>query len=857
MSVSSHTQRRMTSAAVVFLAIAASGMVQHCCLGQDRFGDASPRYLAGLRARRLFSLAEQYCLRRLADPALPPDAQVWYTIELSQCFIEHATYRTGQEQTELWNRAAAVVAERLAAGPPVGSDRLRLQAAYVPAARAAFLCWQFELAPYDDSLRQQAIAQSQAARDALRQIESTLSGADADTSNRKNTSSGAPASRHLLAESGYRMAAVSLDLARLLPTGIERTSAIHDAEVRLEQAARGSLDAEQRLAARLLLATAARLRNDGDRALDLLDALSAPDLPLAVRQQAAAEQMRVALDRGAPDAALNRLKEAELALGVLSEELRCVGVEARLAARSQALEQQDLARAATHLEAAQRDAARIGGPWGARSAALLDLANGAGEYGAELAPLILSARAALGHGDAAVAIARYGDAAGQAEASGRHGLAAELRFTRASLLLQSEQYLDATADFLAVASGEAPPGRAAEAHLLAAYCRGKLWEAKPTQSNREAYTAALQEHRARYVDQPTRIEADWMLAALFEARLQWTEALELYEAIPVDHARSPAARIQVALLYERILNRLRATEQPREEWEARAVERLLEFIDHMPAPPAALAAGDAEVVLSFARIVLALSHPDYDDSDALLRRVIDSARLRRRQAEVAGDSGDDPEWLRLEQTAEQLLIVSLAGQDRITEAHQALGALTAADPEAALAVLDGLSDIATAAQPERRATLGDLQLKAAEEVQKRRAELSPAGEQRLDDCLAQALVAAGRPLDAVRAYRRLLERAPQDRELLARAARGIAELGAPDAVREAKSLWRRLETLEARGSTAWLAARLEVARCCQQLGELDECRKLLAVTRVLYPDLGGPDLKPQFDQLEAAVKSAP
>jgi tetratricopeptide (TPR) repeat protein len=182
-----------------------------------------------------------------------------------------------------------------------------------------------------------------------------------------------------------------------------------------------------------------------------------------------------------------------------------------------------------------------------------------------------------------------------------------------------------------------------------------------------------------------------------------------------------------------------------------------------------------------------------------------------------------------------------------------MGTLTAGDPQTALAVLDGLSEIAESAQSDRRKTLGKLQLAAAEEVQRRRSELTADGEQRLDACLAQAYAAVGRPNDAAQVYRRLLERAPKDRALLSRAATGIGGLGTVDAAREAKALWRRLENIENAGSAGWLSARLEVIRCCRQLKEIDECRKLLRVTRLLYPELGGAALKQQFDELEASL----
>jgi hypothetical protein len=305
-------------------------------------------------------------------------------------------------------------------------------------------------------------------------------------------------------------------------------------------------------------------------------------------------------------------------------------------------------------------------------------------------------------------------------------------------------------------------------------------------------------------------------------------------------------------LYQQILDRLRQTGQPTAEWERKAAEQIQSFLQGLPAVPTLPSQDEGQAALGFARIALELQHPDASACDALLSRVIESAReIRRSETEVASEVA--VQWSKLEQSAEQLLIVSLAAQDRVKEAQQLLSSLSTADPQSALAVLDGLCDVGRSAAPDRQAMFGELQLQAAEQLQSRRETLAPEEQQQLDRCLAQALTAVGRPNDAARAYRRLLERAPEDKEVLATAAAGIAALAKPDAVREAKSLWRRLEALEQPGSPAWLKARLEVARCCQQLEELEECRKLLKVTRLLYPELGGSELKKQFDELAAEL----
>ena len=59
-----------------------------CAFGVDRSSDQ--RFLAGLRQRRLFELAEHYCTGRLKEPELPDRRRVELTIERSLTLADWA-----------------------------------------------------------------------------------------------------------------------------------------------------------------------------------------------------------------------------------------------------------------------------------------------------------------------------------------------------------------------------------------------------------------------------------------------------------------------------------------------------------------------------------------------------------------------------------------------------------------------------------------------------------------------------------------------------------------------------------------------------------------------------------------------
>ena len=820
--------------------------------------DPAREYLRGLRERRLFSVAESYCLRELDDPELSAADRVELTVELSRTMADHAAWRSGQEQTELWERALSIVSDELQREPESPRrEMLLLQAAAVPAEQAELLAWQTRISPYDAALQSRAVATLQTAVRGLSEVETQLAARQrtARMPSAAERAAGAltPADIRLLSqEARLRMASLSVELGRLLPPGIDRTAALHDAETRLSALLRESLPDQFDWEAQLLRVQNTRLRGELDQAESLADAILRDQPAAPVRTRAVAELVRIELARDRPDLALQRLLAEQEQQRVLPDELRCLNVESLLAARDAALSRDDPMLADDLLAEAARIADESGGPWGARSRALVTVAREGAQYGPEATASLLAGRAAYQNGDREAAARHYAEAAAAVRDAGRLDAAPELLFTRASILLEAGDFEQAAGEFLAVADDPNAAARAAKAHLLHAYCLGKLWEERATQARREAYSAALEAHRQRFAADPTFIDATWMLAAFEEARQQWTRALELYVAIPTDHARGPAARARVAALYEQVLQRLREIGQPPDQWEDLAVAQLTEYLDTMPLPPARLSALDADVALRLARILLNHREPDYSSADALLDRVIGSSQTAAREAEVNGSTAD-PVWAALQNVATQLRIVSLAGQDRLSDALAILDSLPQSDPKVLLGVLNGLSEMAAGIRPERKRALGELQLKAAETLDAQRDQLDPADARLLDHCLAQAFSAVGRPNDAIAVYEQLLADAPRDKQLLRKAAELLSESSQRTAWETAKTYWRRLEALEQPGSKAWLSARLQVAATCLKLGQTEECRKLLSVTRVLYPELGGPELKAEFDALQAEV----
>ncbi|MCA9068764.1 MAG: hypothetical protein KDA84_07565, partial [Planctomycetaceae bacterium] len=218
-------------------------------------------------------------------------------------------------------------------------------------------------------------------------------------------------------------------------------------------------------------------------------------------------------------------------------------------------------------------------------------------------------------------------------------------------------------------------------------------------------------------------------------------------------------------------------------------------------------------------------------------------------------SEEQTQWSRILKTARQWRIVSLAGQGLSSRAEMLVRELSNSNTQDVLSVLDGLMQVASEADPTTRRKLGQLQLQTAEELHRRRDQLDPSARKRLDHCRAQAYLATNQPNKALVLFNQMLASQPKDTALRTQVAMLLADTEDREALLKAKQLWRTLESQSKPGSLPWLKQRYQVARCSWKLGEREEARKLLGVTKLLYPQLGNAELKAQYEQLEKEVNA--
>ena len=815
-------------------------------------------YFAGLRSQGLFRVAEEYALARLAEPEVSPAQRAILAVELSRVFAAHAAEAgSPAEADELWSRAEESITPLLSQKDNPRWVTLRSRQATLRCDRALTEFWKSLLDPDSEPLREAAQESAANALTGLQSAATDLKGATPQGPRGTKSAPGSPSTaerRRLGDEIEYLTIRMQLNLARLSSTGADRAAALLNADQGSTALAR-RVNSDFAWPARLARAEAFRLQGDPEKAFTFAKSLLTPDLSPELADAIVAEQARAKLAQNAPAEAITILLEQGRTRGSLAPELRAILIDGLLAAIRAAQTKGDTALAADLWKQAAAEQSRLIGPWRVYVDALLARTSETRQYGEQLAALVREGRVAAQRRDWPAAAAAYERASQVAATEDKAALAAEFAFMHASIEIEAGHFEQA-----AKLLGQYPPrfpddARAAEAHLLAAWTLGQLDEQRPSDTRRAAYLAQLKDHLSLFTESPTRVEAEWLLAVDAIQHQEWLTAIEPLEAIPPDHARASAAAAQLPYCYEQALATL-AEKPERQTWEKRAESALAQQIATWPKSPAGWTLVQSENALRWVRVLFQLPDRRYADADQLLGQILRSRDIEAREVTRDG-SPLDPAWDRLVPAATQLRIISLAGLGRLVEAEKLFATATMASPEDVLAILSGLSKLAASLDEAAQRDLGRIQLTAARQLDRQRSTLTPEVALQVDRCLAEAYTATGDLPEAIALYETLRKSHPKDRSLLESIGSLSMKRGQPGDLQRAKTVHRQLESFDPAGTPAWLRTRLTIARICLQLGEKVECQKLLKVTRILYPELGGAELKAEYAALEKEATRGP
>jgi tetratricopeptide (TPR) repeat protein len=830
------------------LVAAAIGLIL-CTSSRAWANEPFAEYFQGMRDRGQYRLAEEYGLRRWGDKLLRPADRSELAVELSRTFAAHAQFSTGEEEAELWRRADESLKPVL---DSMGNNPRRIEAtvqkALLPVERGIHLAWRNLLLPDDAALRKQAEEQLRsglvAVGAAIEQLEAVIQ-KDRPTA-AKVADGGMTASdqRRMLERAVFQRGFALAELGRVLPPGPERMKTLAEAVTQLDRLSkvRSSLAFDSRLQ-RIAVA---RLQGEFPLATILLNDLANDSLTPAEQERLLAEQTRVAMRQAQHADAIQKILTQRQSGRAVSDEVRAALIDAYLEVWGRARQKDESQLADEMWKEIQTELAATSGPWRVYADSRVEQGSDVLKYGEPLAGQIRAARMAYQAGEIDKSIEGFSEAIGEALRQNQLETAIELGTTRASVLLKAERWGDAAVAFQQIAERFPMKPAGADASLLASYALGKLAEADRKAESLTAYRSALELHLKTFGDHPTSAEARWRLALLHEQAKEWSEAIRLFEQIPATSDHSAATKPR---LVRAVLQRWRAGGSDAAVLEQETQSALSDLITKLPAPPQAWSAVESEIAVQFATFQLGRREPKYAEADTLLERVSQSREMAVRASQRDG-SKLDPTWDRIGHTVSQLRIVSLAGRQQFDEARQVLAGLSASSPKDLLGVLVGLSEMSSSLPEEPRRELGRLQLETGRRLEARRSELDPGSQSQLDLSLAQAYSATDNIPEAVVLYEGLLARNPGDKAMIRTTTALLSRRGQPADLEKAKAWWIKLESMEKKGSPAWLEAHLEVGRTLVALNRKDEAKKLLRATRILYPDLGGSEIKRRYEELE-------
>ena len=812
----------------------------------DPFGDG--RFMAGLRRRQLFELAETYCTGRLEDPRVSDSQRAQFVIELSLSLTDWAVNSPPGRREQLWQRARQATDNFIA----TGADNPRLLLVCYQAASGLLL--RGELARQEAQVVSDGGPLFEEARTNLRLAVDRFEDLDEQIREEIREKS-LPGERDPTRSnpdllSDHQLVSIQRDVryqwARALrnqgqcyrPDSPDRANSLTQAVEKLG-ALIGSEPADRiALKSRIDDIVCRRLLEEYAAARRMLERLLGAGVPPEIALRAKAEEIRLALAQNALPQAVAILSGPRELDGVTSADLDYARLEVCLVAWRSADQAKNAEEAAQwQTEATNMVAAieRLHGPYWARRAELL-LAGyvESSSGGGDLAMRVRAAESSYRSGRTDDAVDAYDRARQLATQIGDTTRAFELGLTAAAIVREAGRHREALSRFRRLAVEMPSVPKAPQAHRAAIYHAGQL-ALDGTQESLQTYIDLLEEHISTW---PTGSDVDqvrWQLGNLRKHQSDWQNAVAAYRAISTDFIEYDRVVKAATDSYLAWLDNLNGKGLPTDEIATAAAE-WLESLIFAPdgRPPERWSRLARQAVLRAAQIRMDHTANGYDRAGRLLAAAMNS------------DAEPPPDWLAAVQT---LLVFSLAGQERRSEAAALLERVSEGPTDELLEILEGITRLSADAEAIVRLELAELQLRTVLLLRPKRAELTQSQLHHLDCVTAEALVNVGRIDEALQAYRRLAGDSPNDGDVQEGFARLLASQPDQASVETSLAKWRELAKRTPQGTDRWFRAKYAIARLHLRMNDKPKAEKIIRLLEVLYPELGGPRMKARFDQL--------
>lgn len=808
---------------------------------------AEPRdaeFLAGLRERRLFTLAESYCRRQIEQGEFSELERAELAIEWMRTLAQHAWHAPPADRAVLWAAATEVATKFQEAAP--GHPRLilvRLQDALTHLAHGELARQEAESSPERAARIKEAQDELRAALrglEALREEAAKLARMQArDMKPPPALSAGELQSLaqniRLQEARAYRNQAQCY-----APESADWTSALQQA-IGVVEPLVGSVEPDDLVwRARLEEAIDRRLLKDAEAAARIDEYLAASP-PAEIRLALLAERIRVELAAGKLEQATALIAKGRTAAGQISPELDLAILETSVAQWQKAEQAKDMAGAKRWQEAAVDTAStieRLHGPyWARRAQVLLASAAGRGMNVGNLDVLVAAAENHLRLERWADAVAAYDQAAQMAAGTQLVDRSVALAMAAAAIEYRQKHLAAARDRFRQIALAVPQAAMAAGAHWNAVTCEALLArEASPPSF--DLYAALLSEHLAKWPDAETSDKARWFLGRLEEDRKAWSAAAAAYRAIRPASAQAAEAATALARVHEAAIDAAEAAGKPTKplvEQAAADLELLALGADHKA--PARWSPAARAALLALARIRLRRD----PTSHATLAGYLQAALT-----DVEKTPPDEVAELRA------WLVIALAGSNRRPEAGQLLAELAQASPKQLWEVARGLAGAAKTATPAVRQELAKLELQALAAMSPRIGQLPAADRAALRRLEAEALLLAGDRAAAIAKYAELARDFASDGDTQESYARLLMTDETPAGREKALAQWRAIVQRSKPQSDRWFAAQLAIAETLLARNRKREARETIELLAARPPGLDATPLKAKF--LEVLAK---
>ncbi|HEY1785414.1 MAG TPA: hypothetical protein VGG30_07680, partial [Pirellulales bacterium] len=742
---------------------AAAARPQRAAGGEEAFEPAEQRFLAGLRRRGLFVLAENYCHERLKDAQLDEVDRAELVIDLIRTLAEHALAVAADSRAPLWQEISTTTADFQRQHPQNPRVLLvRMQAALAVLARAELARQEAEIGGGSSHSLDDVRAEIRAAIAGLKQLDDDLNG-----EMRRRTRPAGPAAGLLgSAELASIEANVRYQLARGFrnqalaypPDSNDRLNAFGQAIELLGPLAKSPDDDPLAWPSRVEEVSCLRQVGQLAEATRRLGELETGKPPRPYERRLRAEAIRLLVAKG-------RLVEALATAGAAVDDdesgaadLDFARLEVLVALWQRAASQATAGRSGeTDADPAAAKAVaertpdqwqrlateqvqhieKVHGPyWMRRAETLLAgalSANAAHQPAGASGNLDSATRAAASYwraGQTDDALTMYDKAARQAAESGQTDKAFELGSTAASIQNQRKQFRDAQRRFAQLAAAMPKHPRAAEAHLAAIYnqAAAAAGEGKQTdEASLAEYRQLLEHHLNTWPGAPSTGQVAGWLGRLYEHDGQWSEAAAAFRRVPPEHAQYAAAVDGAARAYQRQLERSRATGKPDPQTAGQAVQWLRQVIADSAGNPerAALA---RQATLWAARISISDLPGGAGDAEDLLKPAL-------------GGASDAPaDW---QAAANLLLVAALVERGSYDEAAAMLGKAGTGSPGDLLSLLEKLILAAAKMPLAQRRGLAQFEQQTLLKLDAQKPQFDKAAQRRLDIARLRTLVDNG------------------------------------------------------------------------------------------------------------------